>query len=121
MRNLTSIETLTLLVAVLTLGATLYFGLFPRPAYTPKLDDNIAYHNGKPAIRVLKSLSSSDGSGALRFHLFYKNDSTYPVRQGDILTFRGATITVTEVNPASVNGDNDPTHFVALCRVVGGS
>jgi hypothetical protein len=45
MSKLTSIEGLTLLAAVLTLGATLYFGLFPRLAVTPKLDDNIAYRN----------------------------------------------------------------------------
>lgn len=116
-----SIDKLTLLAAILTLGATLYFGFLPRPPVMPKRDDNIAYIGEKPAIHVLKALASSDISGSLRFHFFYKNGSPDPIKQGDILTYRTVMCAVSEVNPASVNGDNDPTHLVALCRVIGGA
>jgi hypothetical protein len=119
--KLISIEGLTLLAAVLTLGATLYFGLFPRSVVVPKRDDNLAYIGGKPAIRVLNSLASSDVSGALRSHLFYKDDPAHPLKQGDMLTFRVMTLAVIMIFPASQNGDNDPTHLVALCRVIGGA
>ena len=116
-----SIEKLTLGAAVLTLGTTLYFGFFPRPPVTPMRDDNIAYLGRNPVIHVLRALASTDTSGSLRFHFFYKNDPPDPIRQGDILTYRTVMCAVSEVFPASANGDNDPTHLVALCRVIGGA
>jgi len=118
---LASIEGLTLLISFLTLlvtaGLALFFGFHPYPAVRPPRNRDFAYIEDKPAVRVLHSTMSGDASGSTRLHLTV--DSPNALKQGDILTFRGLLCAVVEVDPAI--GDNDPTHFVALCKIVGGA
>ena len=73
-----------------------------------------------PAIHVLNSAASTDVSGQLRYHLVYKEPPGLKI--GDVLSFRGVICTVVFVEVGKgLSDDTDPTHNVAMCRVVGGA
>jgi hypothetical protein len=112
---------LTLIIAALSFIAILYFGFFPRPAVLPQRDSSIAYIGDIPAIHVLGFGASTDVSGQLRYHLVYKNQPP-GVKVGDVLTFRQVMCAVVFLELGKgLSDDTDPTHNVALCRVIGGA
>lgn len=103
-----SINRATLVVAVLTLVATVYFGFYPRQPGAPVLDPDSIYRGGKIVGRVMGFSVPPVLTGQFAFLIL----PSATVSMGDVLQFRTATCFVAEVRP-------DPPTVLVRCRVIG--
>ena len=112
------VESATLITALLTLGATIYFGLYPRQPVEAALDPDTVYRGGNALGRVVVFNVEPVLAGQFVFRIV----AVKPINKGDVLQFRTATCFVVDAGQVSTmasGGQNALLFNGTLCRVIG--